>query len=299
MNILVAGGTGFIGSQVVRETLAGVPEARVRVLTRAAKRRPSDSRISFAEGDVTVPGTLDAAVRDADVVVHCVQFPNHPVENPAKGWTYERVDGQGTRNVLSACTRAGVRRFVYLSGAGVGPGRKEPWFRAKFEAEQAVINSGMEYAILRPSWIYGPEDKSLNRFVFFARYLPFVPVIGSGKGRIQPLSVFDAARVAARCSSHPVPINRIFELGGPQQLSMDDILRTVQKVLRRRRVLLHFPAGLVKSAAHILKLLPNAPLSPDAVDFILMEQSVNARPVEEFFAMRFEDLETGLRRYLK
>ena len=299
MNVLVAGGSGFIGSHIVRELVERCPDAAVRVLTRKAKAaNPWGQRVAYVEGDVTVPRSLSDPLQGVDAAVHCVQFPNHPVENPAKGWTYQRVDGQGTRNFVAACTKAGVRRFVYLSGAGAGPEKPEPWFRAKHAAEEAIKQSGMEYAILRPSWVYGPEDRSLNRFVSFTRHFPLVPVIGNGNARVQPISVFDIAKVGALCATRAEAPNRIFELGGPEELSMNEILRTLQKVLGKRRFLMHSPVPVMKLVARALALLPNPPLTPSAIDFILMEERVDPRPAEEFFGMKFESLETGLRRYL-
>lgn len=299
MNILVAGGSGFIGSHIVRELVESCPDAVVRILTRKAKSaNPWGRQVAYAEGDVTVTRSLSGPVEGVDAAVHCVQFPNHPVENPAKGWTYERVDGQGTRNLVEACAKAGVRRFVYLSGAGAGPGKVQPWFRAKHMAEEAVRQSGMEYAILRPSWVYGPEDRSLNRFVSLTRHFPFVPVIGNGKAKVQPISVFDIAKVAALCATRAEAPNRVFELGGPQELSMNEILRTLQKVLGKRRPLIHSPVSVMRLVASALALLPNPPLTSSAIDFILMEERVDPSPAEEFFGMKFESLETGLRRYL-
>jgi len=299
MNLLVAGGSGFIGSHIVRELIEHSPESAVRILTRKTKAEsPWGPRVQYAAGDVTVPQSLTALLQGVDVVIHCVQFPNHPVENPAKGWTYERVDGQGTWNLVNACMPAGVHRFVYLSGAGAGPGRSEPWFHAKHEAEQAVRQSGMEYAILRPSWVYGPEDRSLNRFVMLARRSPVIPVIGNGRSRVQPVSVFDVAKVAALSATRAQAPNAVFELGGPEELSMNEILRTVQKILGKRRILMHSPVVVMKLVTRVLALLPNPPLTPSAIDFILMEERVDPRPAEEFFGMKFESLEAGLRRYL-
>ncbi len=185
-----------------------------------------------------------------------------------------------------------------MSGAGVRPGRSEPWFRAKERAEAAIISSGLEYVILRPSWIYGPDDRSLNKFVAFTRHLPVVPVIGSGKGRVQPAFVDDVAAVAVKALELSGPVREIYEIGGPEELSMDAILLTVQRVLGVKRPLLHQPVGLVKLLVAPLTLLPAPPMSPAAIDFILMEERVDPRPAEERFGVRFRTLEEGLRTYL-
>src|SRR6266508_2321711 len=177
VEVLVAGGTGFIGSHVVDELAKGGRHT-IAVMTRdpaAATRREGVAR--YVQGDVADASSLARASEQIEAVVHCVQFPNHPVENPRRGWTYERVDGDGTERMVAACMKSGVRRFVYLSGAGVAPGRDKPWWRAKARAERAIVESGMEYVIIRPSWVYGPEDRSLNKFIAFVKYLPIVPII--------------------------------------------------------------------------------------------------------------------------
>jgi NADH dehydrogenase len=200
--------------------------------------------------------------------------------------------------MVAAAVKNGVRRFVYLGGAGTRPGRTEPWFRAKERAERAVTSSGMEYVILRPSWIYGPDDRSMNKFVMFVKYLPVVPVIGSGQERVQALAVQDVAKVAAMAVDEPSATNRVFELGSSPPLTMDEILRTIMRVLGKQKPLVHQPAWLVKIPASIIQYLPNAPLSPGAVDFITMDERVDASEAEQVFGIQFRPLEAGLREYL-
>jgi NADH dehydrogenase len=298
MDVLVAGGTGFIGSRVV-DALRQSGEHHVRVMTRDPARARPVPGVEYVRGDVGDAGSLDAATRGIDVVVHAVQFPNHPVENPRKGWTYEQVDGAGTERMVAAAAKNGVKRFVYLSGAGARPGRTEPWFRAKERAERAITSSGMEYVILRPSWIYGPDDRSMNKFVAFVKWLPVVPVIGSGQERVQPVAVEDVATVAAAAVSEPEAANTVFELGSTPPVSMDEIIRTIMRVLGKRKRLLHQPAWLVKIPAAVLQYLPNAPLSPGAVDFITMDERVDPSETERVFGVRFRSLEEGLRAYLR
>jgi nucleoside-diphosphate-sugar epimerase len=299
MRVLVTGGTGFIGSATV-DALRGLERGHeVRCLTRQVDRpSPWGDAVRLVPGDVRDPVSLRRAVDGVDVVVHAVQFPNHPVENPRRGYTYAAIDGEGTMRLVAACQAAGVRRIVYLSGAGTRPGRAEPWFQAKERAETAIRDSGLEYAIFRPSWIYGRRDRSLNRFIQLVRYLPVVPVIGDGQARVQPALVDDVARVVALAVDEPRASGQAFELGGPEQLTMDAILRTVQRLLGRHQPLLHVPVALVKLQAWFLAQLPNPPLSPAAIDFILMEEPVDPRPAETLFGVRFRTLEEGLRTYL-
>jgi uncharacterized protein YbjT (DUF2867 family) len=299
MNILVTGGKGLIGSHIIEELLTeGIH--RICCLSRqGTSGNRWGERVQMHTGDIADLASLEHATQGIDVIVHCVQFPNHPIENPRRGWTYLEVDGRGTQRMVAAARRNGVRRFVYLSGAGTSPEKPQPWFRAKVMAENAIRSSGMEYVILRPSWIYGPEDRSLNRFLFFAKVLPFVPVIGNGKNQVQPISVFDVARVAAKAVADPEARNRIFELGGPQALTMDEIIRTAMKVAGKRRFLLHQPAGFMKLLASFLQYLPGRPLTPLAIDFIMMEEPVDSSEAEKVFGMKFVSLEEGLKRYLK
>jgi NADH dehydrogenase len=298
VHVLIAGGTGFIGSRIVDELLAK-GQHRLRVMTRNPARARPRPGIEYVRGDVSDPASLVAATRDIDVVVHSIQFPNHPVENPRKGWTYERIDGAGTEQMVAAATKSGVKRFVYLGGAGTRPGRTEPWFLAKLRAEHAVKSSGMEYVILQPSWIYGPDDRSMNKFVAFVKHLPVVPVIGSGQERVQALSVFDVAKVAAAAIDEPAATNRTFEMGSRPPIAMDDILRLIMRILNKPKPLVHQPAWLVKIPASILQYLPNAPLSPGAVDFITMDVQVDPTAAEQVFGIQFRSLEAGLREYLR
>ena len=133
--ILVAGGTGFVGRAVVKALVAR--GFQVRVMTRHPGRYGSTIHVEYIYGDVHDPGSLDHAMAHCETVINCVQFPNHPVENPDKGWTYLRIDGEGTINQVAAAQRRGVRRYIYLSGAGTSADRTEPWFQAKWIAEQA------------------------------------------------------------------------------------------------------------------------------------------------------------------
>ena len=298
MRIVVAGGTGFIGSEVVKLLLeSGGDEVVVTTRDPGGPDR-WDGRVARVQAFAGDALTLGKAFTRADVVVNCIQFPNHPVEDRSKGRTYMEVDGKGTSVAAAAAKRVGVRRFVYLSGAGVGQGRPQPWFRAKEMAEAAIKESGLEHGILRPSWIYGPRDHSMNRFVAFCRSLPVVPVIGDGKTPVYPLHVADVARQVVELVYRPDATDKVLETGG-ERMTMDEVIRTVQSVLGKRRPLLHHPVKLMKLLVLPMTLLPNPILSPGAVDFIAQEVEIDPRPAHEYFGFQPRPLADGLREYVR
>ena len=297
MRIVVTGGTGFIGREVV-ERLLETGDDEVVVTTRHPDRDPFGGRVSLVQAFAGDHVSLGKAFMGADVVVHAIQFPNHPVEDPSKGRTYLEVDGRGTTLAAQTAKKLGVRRFVYLSGAGAGQGRPQPWFRAKDMAEAAIAGTGMEHVFLRPSWIYGARDRSMNRFVFFCRRLPVVPVIGNGKTPVYPIFVKDVARCIVDSVRREDATAKALDLGAPPRLTMNEVIRTIQGVLHRRRPLLHHPVGLMKVLALPMKIMPEPMLSASAIDFITQEVEMDPRPAMEYFGFPFRPLADGLREYL-
>ena len=291
MRVVVAGGTGFIGRAVVERLLAA--GHTVAVTTRAPDGRSNGSveRIQAFAGDAP---SLARAFAGAEVVVMAIQFPNHPVENARKGHTYLEVDGRGTEVAAEVARQAGVRRFVYISGAGAGRGRPEPWFVAKERAENAIRASGLEHALLRPSIVYGPGDRAMTRLVWMCRRLPLVPVIGDGRNPLYPLHVQDLAACVIQAVERADASALAFELGG-ERLTMDEVLRTIQRVLGRRRPLLHHPVALMKLLSLPLRLMPRPLLSPDAVDFVTQEVEIDVAPARAYFGFNPRPFEQGLR----
>jgi NADH dehydrogenase len=234
-----------------------------------------------------------------EAIVGCQQFPNSPIENRGRGYTFELVDAQGTENLVAAARTAGVTRYVYLSGAGADPNADRHWFRAKARAEAAVRDSGITHTVLRPSWVYGPEDKALNRFLGMSQMLPFVPLIGNaGKQRLQPVFIDDVARAAVESLANPAAANQTFEAGGPHVLTMKEIVAAALEAAGRKRLLLSAPAPVMKFAASVLQFLPGRPLSPDAIDFITADALADPSALEGALGLKMTPLWQALATYL-
>jgi NADH dehydrogenase len=288
----------MLGRAITTALLDAGHEVVVGSRSRPAKD-PIDTRASWVSVDVTAPATLSPLLAGADAVVDAVQFPNSPIENPRKGYTFERIDLRGTRNLVDAAKAAGTRLFIGLSGVGAAEHAGYHWLRFKWQEEQHIAASGVPFVVFRPSWIYGPRDVSLNRFLGFARILPFVPVIGNGKTRINPLFVDDLAAHCVAALQIPEARGQVFEIGGPEVMTMDDVIRTALTVAGRRRFLLHSPKPVMKAVASLAQFAPGRPLTPDAIDFITMDGVADTGPLQQAFGLPLTPLTEGLQTYLK
>ena len=299
MNIVVAGGTGFLGRHIARALADGGHD--VSILGRSPRKVaaiPELRGMRAISGDVTDPSSLTGALDGSEAVVNAVQFPNHPVEVPRKRLTYDRYDRQGTENLLAEAERAGVKRFVYISGAGADVTSDKTWYRAKGFAETAIAESSLEWMVLRPSWAYGPEDKALNKFVAMARFSPVIPQLGMAPQRVQPVHVDDIAlavtRIFERSSS-----GKIYEIGGPEVMTMNEIIKTLLHVMGVRRAVVPVPLALAKLGTAPLIALPKPPMTPQGIEFAVQDGIVDTTALREDLGVEPVPLAEGLARYIK
>lgn len=299
MKIVVAGGTGFLGRYIARALADSGHE--VAILGRSAAKVasiPMLAGLGAVEGDVTDPSSLAGALNGAEAVVNAVQFPNHPIEVPRKGLTYDRYDRQGTENLVAAAEAAGVQRFVYISGAGADVTSEKTWYRAKGLAEKALAASALSWTVLRPSWAYGPEDKALNKFVAIARFSPVIPQLGVAPQRVQPVHVDDIALAVARIFERWKD-NTTYEIGGPEVMTMNQIIRTLLEAMGIKRWVLPVPLPLAKLGTAPLILLPKPPMTPQGIDFAAQDGIVDTSLLRENLGLEPVPLAEGLARYIK
>jgi len=231
--ILVTGGTGFVGREVVRELHAlGYP---VRLLVRDPRKAHDLVRqygCEVVRGDVLKPETLDTSMQDVDAVIHLVGII---AETPKV--SYEQAHVQGTRNVVLAAMAAGVKRFIHMSALGTRPGARSRYHQTKWDAEIIVLWSGMDWTIFRPSLIYGPNDNSVNVMASLMK-LPFglFPNLGGGHGRVQPISVGEVARCIAHSVSNPRSLKIVYAPAGPYSLFWREAFGVIASVLKKEYV---------------------------------------------------------------
>ena len=265
MNVLVTGATGFVGPKVANAIadaghVVRVLERRPGSAVRAGVRAQETVR-----GDMTDADSLRRAVEGQEAVVHLVAIRQG---RPAD---FRRVMIEGTRNLVAACD-AGVQRLVLMSALGTSADTKDlvPYFNAKWQQEEDVKASGLEYVIFRPSFVFGREGGILPTFRNLARVAPVTGIIGSGRQRIQPIWVDDVGAYFAAAVDRPEASNRTFELGGPDVVDWNEFWERLRRELGiRRRPTLHVPTGLMRIPATVTERLPgNIPLTRDLLTML-------------------------------
>jgi len=265
--ILVTGGTGFVGPKVVRAL--GDDDRPVRCLVRDPSAGSAELLAAWGcelvQGEMADAASLRRAVEGCEAVVHLVAIRQGREEQ------FRRVMEQGTRDLVEAAKEAGVRRFVLMSALGTSAETKDlvPYYHAKWEMEQAVTASGLEYVIFRPSFIFGRDGGILATFKRLARLTPVTPVIGSGRQRLQPIWVDDVGTYFAAGVDKPEAAGRIFELGGPDAVTWNDLWARLKRALGVRRPTMHVPVRLMRMNALLTERLPgNIPLTRDLLTML-------------------------------
>ncbi|MBV8183325.1 MAG: complex I NDUFA9 subunit family protein [Hyphomicrobiales bacterium] len=248
--ITVFGGSGFLGRHVVQAL------ARRGYRIRAAVRRPDLAgflqplgmvgQVMPVQANVRFPGSVAKAAEGASAIVNLVGIL------AAKGrQSFEAVHDAGAKAVAEAAV-AEHARLVHISAIGADPEGPTPYQRSKAAGEAAAL--AVEGAVvLRPSVLFGPEDDFFNRFAALARLLPVMPLIGDGATRFQPVFVGDVAEAVARTVDGSIADNRIYECGGPQIVSLEDILTYVLKETDRRRPFLPVPFAAARIQAGFME----------------------------------------------
>ena len=279
MTVMVTGATGFLGRRVVEALLDRGKDVRCLVRSPGAETMFDQDRVDVHYGSVTDPASLRAAFYDLDEVVHLVA-----VIQELGGATFNRINVEGTRNVLKAAEDAGVRRFVHMSAIGAQENPEMRYLYSKWVAEQLVFSSGIPYTILRPSLLFGEGDEFMNALAGLIRTMPIVPVLGNGKNEFQPVSVDDVARCVANAVDNPRLRNRRVEIGGPQRLTYDQVVDEVAFTMNSKRWKLHIPVALMRFPVWLTeKLFSKPPVTKDQLAMLQVPNFPERDTVQGFF----------------
>lgn len=291
--ILITGGTGFVGGHLVNRLSQEKIRSRCLIRKSSNIEKLNKPGIDLAFGDLTDEESLKKALQGVDTVVHLVGII---VEK--KGATFEIIHTQGTRNLVKACKKAGVRRFIYISALGARENARSRYHITKWEAEQAVIKSGMEYVIFRPSIMIGKGGEFITMLTKIVQEAPVVPII-DGKSKVQPIYVENTIECVIKSLIEPKIKNRIFEIAGPYQITYRELFLTLMDVLRIKKLSIQIPIWLMWPAAYILeRLIEKPPITTQQLIMLQEDNICDIKEMQEVFNIHLISLKEALQTFL-
>jgi NADH dehydrogenase len=276
--VTVVGGSGFIGSQVVRAL------ARRGLRLRVAVRRPHLAGDLRVHGDVGQIELVQTNIRDPDSLARAMDGAAACVNLVAVAFErgrqkFQSVHVMGARNAAEAARKAGATRFVQVSALGADADSPAKFARTKAAGEAAAREVFPDAVVIRPSVVFGPEDNFFNRFAAMATMSPALPLIGGGRTRFQPVFVGDVARAIAETVLRADAADRTFELGGPAIYSFRELMELLLRETQRRRLLLPIPfpaAALLGGVGDMVAVTPfPPPITSDQVKLLKSDNVVS------------------------
>jgi NADH dehydrogenase len=303
--VVVFGGSGFIGTHVVKQLAKRGKRIRVPM------RRPhlghelrvlgDVGQVQLMQANVRFPESVERALEGATAVVNLVGLLFEKGSQK-----FDEVQAQGAETIAEAAAKAGVTRFVQVSAIGADPHGKAHYARTKAAAEEGVRRHVPTATVVRPSIVFGPEDQFFNRFADMAKFAPALPLIGGGKTKFQPVYVQDVAEAIANALDMPAAQGQTYELGGPSIYSFKELLQFTLKTIDRKRGFAHLPffvAGPMGAMADaVFKLNPFAgpPLTGDQVAMLKADNVVSkgAKTIKDLGVTQLETIESIVPSYL-
>ena len=268
--VLLTGASGFVGREILRQLLASGRE--VVAISRHPRAETVPPGVIQVAADITGEGWL----RWCDGCGAAIHLVGIIREVRTSGVTFERAHRIATERVIAGCKKLGIRRLLHMSALGSRAGAATPYHRTKWQAEEAVRASGLEWTIFRPAPIFGPGDGFSTSIAAAMRRIPVFPVFGDGTTRLQPIAVDEVAHCFVNALELRGTAGQSYDLGGPEALSYDEVLRRIARALGLRRMLLHLPVGLSRLLVSAVQHLPNAPITLDQLTMLLEGSTCDA-----------------------
>jgi NADH dehydrogenase len=232
-------------------------------------------QIEAVQANVRFPQSVEAAARDADIVINLVGILFERSRQ-----RFDAVQAEGAAAVTRAAN--GVKaRVIHVSAIGADENSPSHYARSKAQGERLVLAAQPDAVVMRPSVVFGPEDEFFNRFAALARIWPALPLPGGGHTRFQPVFAGDVGEAIAKAADGKAKAGAIYELGGPDVRTFKELMEFTLATAERRRLLVPAPFALMKLQAAVLQFLPKPPITPDQVEMLRGDNVVSAAAREQ------------------
>ena len=297
MRVFVTGATGYVGGFILQELRRQHIKARCLVRTYDQAERINADGTEAVIADVTNPKTLEGVLTNCDAVIHLVAIIK---EHQKNNITFERLNYESTKNMVDIALAQGVRRFLYMSALGADIHGATAYLRSKGKAEGYVCDSGLNYTIFRPSFIFGPGDGVYTMLAKTIKKSPLgmIPHFGIRKYRHQPVSIYDVVRGFVNALENEKTFYKKYDVGGPHPLSFREQLKAVANAIDTKVRLIPLPLFLSRILVAMMAIFPSSPIDSDRLKMLTRDNVCDPRPFADDLCINLTSFRQGLA-YLK
>ena len=265
--IAIFGAGGFLGKHLMRQLTK--LDYRVKVATRNPylkgylKPLGNPGQIELFKTNIFNPEDVRQVLKDCDFAINLVG-----ILYETRKQKFDQVHSQFPNLLSNLCSEVGIKNLVHISALGVKERHTSLYMQSKLLGEKNIQNNFKASVIIRPSVVFGPEDKFFNTFASIAQFSPGLPLVGGGKTKFAPIYVGDVAKAIVRALELNNSEPKIYELGGPENYSFKELIEILLTEIKKKRFLIPIPFGVAKFQSYFLQMMPNPLLTPDQVELL-------------------------------
>ena len=272
--IAIFGAGGFLGKHLMRQLTK--LDYRVKVATRNPylkgylKPLGSPGQIELFKTNIFNENDVKKVLRNCDLVINLVG-----ILFETKKQKFKQVHSQFPLLLSKLCNEEKIKKLVHISALGVKENHTSEYMQSKLKGEKNIKDTFQSSVILRPSIVFGPEDKFFTPFATLAQFSPILPLVGGGKTKFAPIYVDDVAKAIVKAVELHNSETKIYELGGPENYSFKELMEILLIEIKKKRLLVNIPFGLAKFNSYFLQMMPNPLLTPDQVELLKFDNLVS------------------------
>jgi len=265
--IAIFGAGGFIGKHLIRNlTKLGY---RIKIATRNPylkgylKPLGNPGQIELFKTNIFNEEDVKNVLKNCDLAINLVG-----ILYETRKQKFDHIHSHFPYLLSNLCNELGIKNLVHISALGVKEKHDSLYMKSKLEGEKNIQDTFKPSIILRPSVVFGPEDKFFNTFASLAQFSPVLPLVGGGKTKFAPIYVGDLAKAIVKALELNNSEPKIYELGGPENYSFKELMEILLREIKKKRFLIPIPFGFAKFQSYFLQMLPNPLLTPDQVELL-------------------------------
>ena len=296
--IAIFGAGGFLGKYLMRQLTK--LDYRIKVATRNPylkgylKPLGNPGQIELFKTNIFNPEDVKQVLKNCSFAINLIG-----ILHETRKQKFSQVHAKFPNLLSNLCNETGVKKLIHISALGVREGHVSRYMQSKLEGEKNIQNVFKSSVILRPSLIFGPEDKFFNTFASIAQFSPALPLIGGGKTKFSPIYVGDIAKAIVRALNLNNSESKIYELGGPENYSFRELMEILLEEIKKKRFLIPIPFGVAKFQSYFLQMMPNPLLTTDQVEMLKYNNIVSGEyPSLEDLGVSGKTIQSILPKYI-